>query len=527
MPALYDYVVWYAEQTPDAEATVHDGKRQSYRELRTRVDALARAMLASGVRSGDRVATLAAPNPHYYETFLASVSIGAIWLGLNPRYRLEELCYSSGDSRPNLLFASSRIGERSYRREIHGILERTPDLSRVVLLDDENGDNGEGSSPAIVTLSDFLEAGGSVTDAALDAARQAVSGEAPCMIVYTSGSTGKPKGALLGQTGIIAFCEAQVAGWRANPMRVLNFLPINHVGCVVDVTCPALIAGGCVVFLEDFSPQQSLQLMQDEKITLWGSVPSVFQLQLAESDFENYDLSAVQMIFWGGAAMPRETIERLLGFGCPLATNYGMTESGSAIAAIPPSRDPDVLADTVGWPFPGVEVRLVKSDGDLASGDDVGEIQCRSVQNMLGYWERPQATTETLSSDGWLSTGDLGRRNADGSYSIVGRVKEMYKSGGYNVYPREIEVTLESHPAVEVAAVVSAPDPLWQEVGVAYVTANQAVTPATLLDYCRDRLANYKLPKLLVVADELPLLPIGKVDKVSLKKQAAETYQPA
>jgi acyl-CoA synthetase (AMP-forming)/AMP-acid ligase II len=352
MPSLYDYVAWYAEQTPDAEATVHDGRRQSYSELRARVDALARAMLASGVRAGDRVATLAAPNPHYYETFLASVSIGAIWLGLNPRYRLEELCYSSGDARPNLLFASSRIGERSYRSEIQGILERTPDLSRVVLLDDADDDNGEGASPAIVSLSDFLEASGSVTDAALDAAHRAVSGEAPCMIVYTSGSTGKPKGALLRQAGIIAFCEAQVAGWPADPMRVLNFLPINHVGCVVDVTCPVLIAGGCVVFLEDFSPQQSLQLMQDEKITLWGSVPSVFQLQLTEPNFENYDLSAVQMIFWGGAAMPRETIQRLLGFGCPLATNYGMTESGSAITAIPPSRDPDVLADTVGWPFP-------------------------------------------------------------------------------------------------------------------------------------------------------------------------------
>jgi acyl-CoA synthetase (AMP-forming)/AMP-acid ligase II len=143
---------------------------------------------------------------------------------------------------------------------------------------------------------------------------------------------------------------------------------------------------------------------------------------------------------------------------------------------------------------------------------------------MLGYWGRPEATRETLLEDGWLATGDVGRRNTDGSYSIVGRVKEMYKSGGYNVYPREVEDAIEGHPAVAMAAVVGVEDPLWQEVGVAYVVPRGTLTPERVEAHCRERLANYKIPKLFVMIDELPLLPIGKVDKVALTRRATEDY---
>lgn len=224
--------------------------------------------------------------------------------------------------------------------------------------------------------------------------------------------------------------------------------------------------------------------------------------------------------------MPRELITRLLDFDRPLGTNYGLTESGSAVTVIPPARDVDLLEKTVGWPFPGAEVRLVDKAGAPVADGEAGEIQSRSIYNMLGYWRRPEASAETISADGWLATGDLARRNPDGSYSIVGRVKEMYKSGGYNVYPREVEQVIESHPAVDMAAVVSAPDPVWQEVGVAYVLPGGELSTEELRAWCRERLANYKLPKLFVVVEELPLLPIGKVDKVTLTQRAGRDYQP-
>jgi acyl-CoA synthetase (AMP-forming)/AMP-acid ligase II len=519
---ISDYVAWHAQRRPEEEAAVLDAARLDYRELNTRVDALARALIAAGVGKGDRVATLATPSLDYYVAFLAAASIGAIWLGLNPRYRLEELCYASGDAKPCILLARAAIGDRDYGDDLAAIMQRTPSLKVLVHLDSP----GDTRSSESVPLEDFLHAGEAITTDQLTTRRAGCDAGDPCLIVYTSGSTGKPKGALLSHEAIVTFCLAHNRGWPAHPMRVLNYFPINHVGCVIDVSCPTLVAGGTIVFLEEFSPRRSLELIEQEKITLWGSVPSVFQLQLAEPDFDRYDLSTVQMIFWGGAAMPAETVRRLLEFGVPLATNYGMTESGSAITAVPPSRDIDVLAGTVGWPFPGVEVQLVDSKGAVVAEDETGEIHARSAQNMLGYWERPDATAETLSADGWLATGDLARRNADGSYTIVGRAKEMYKSGGYNVYPREVEQVIESHPDVTMAAVVSTEDPIWQEVGVAYVVRHGTISAEELTGYCRERLANYKLPKRFILQEELPLLPIGKVDKVTLKQMAARLDAP-
>lgn len=522
-PRISDYVAWFADHTPDAEAMVLNGARTSYAEFGERVDALAKALLEAGVRKGDRVATLATPSPEYFESFLATASIGAIWLGLNPRYQLEELCYAAGDSEPSILLTRSVIGDRDYSVEISALKERTSSLRSVVVFERDAEHAPEFATP----YRKFIADGERCSGAALESARKQCGGRDPCMIVYTSGSTGKPKGALLHHEGIVAFSREQNRIWPVSPMRALNYFPINHIGCVVDLSCPTLVVGGSIVFLEDFSPRRSLELMEQERITLWGSVPSTFQLQFAEPRFESFDLSAVQMIIWGGAAMPRELITRLLDFDCPLATNYGMTESGSAITVIPPTRDVDLLEKTVGWPFPGTEVRLVDRNGEpVADGED-GEIQSRSIYNMLGYWRRPDASAETLSPEGWLATGDLGRRNPDGSYSIVGRVKEMYKSGGYNVYPREVEQVIESHPAVEMAAVVSTEDRVWQEVGVAYVLPNREVSSEELRAWCRDRLANYKLPKLFVIVAQLPLLPIGKVDKVTLTQRAERDYQPS
>jgi acyl-CoA synthetase (AMP-forming)/AMP-acid ligase II len=214
--------------------------------------------------------------------------------------------------------------------------------------------------------------------------------------------------------------------------------------------------------------------------------------------------------------MPRNLIERLARI-CPrLATNYGMTETTSAITVIEPTTDIAVLSNTVGFPFPGVELRVVDERGCVCPSAGSGEIQTKSQNNFLGYWRRPDATEAAFTADGWFRTGDLGELRTDGRLRLVGRIKEMYKSGGYNVYPREIELVLEGHPAVAVAAVVPALDPLWQEIGVAYVVPRSPVTPEELESYCRNHLANYKVPKRILIEAYLPLLPIGKVDKRAL-----------
>lgn len=521
LPRISDYVAYYADVSPAAEAAVLGEIRTSYAELSSQVDAVARALLAAGVVKGDRVATLAPPSPDFLVSFLATASVGAIWVGLNPRYQLGELIHVTHDSEPKLLLARSQIGTRNYAEEIAAILAATPSLKTVATF------NGEPPVSGATAWADFLAAGNSLAEDELQKARQSCGGRDPCMIVYTSGSTGRPKGALLHHQGIVEFSLAQNRCWPVSTNRCLNYFPINHVGCVVDVSTPALVASGCLIFMEQFDPEQALAAMEREHVTIWASVPSAFTMQLALPNLDDFNLSAVELIVWEGAAMPAETINRLLGFGKPLATNYGMTETTSGITILEPTRGAELLTSSVGSAFPGVEIRLMGNDGYPVAPGEAGEVQARSIYNMLGYWRRPEATDETLPSDGWLRTGDLAVQRPDGRYRIVGRLKEMFKSGGYNVYPREIEQAIEAHPLVDAAAVVSIDDALWQEVGVAFVLPSGAVTRSDLERHCREHLANYKVPKHFVLVEELPLLPIGKVDKKALQQMAADEFRPA
>ncbi len=509
-----DLIRAIAAHDPGAEALVLGECRWTYGELTQAVDALARALLAAGVGHGDRVATLCTPHPDFVVAFLATASIGAIWVGLNPRYRRGELDYVLNDAEPKVLLTRTRIDDRDYADDLVALTGDRPGLVLAATL------NGDPLFAGAITYTDLIAKGASISDADLAAARAATGGRDACMIVYTSGSTGKPKGALLCHQGICEFSRAQNTLWPVSPARILNYFPINHIGSVIDVTCPVLAVGGAVIFLEHFETREALRLASVEKCTLWGSVPSVLQMQLALPDFDTYDLSAVQLILWEGAAIPADVLDRLLALGPPLATNYGMTETTSAITALPPTRDREVLLNTVGPAFPGVEVRLVKADGREAATGEEGEVWARSGWNMLGYWRRPDATAQTITPDGWLRTGDTAICRTDGSYRIIGRIKEMYKSGGYNVYPREVEDVLEAHPAVSLAAVVGVADPLWGESGVAYVVTHMPVDSTALDAHCRARLANYKAPKRILLRDMLPLLPNGKVDKLVLKADA-------
>jgi len=513
---ISDYAHHYAVRAGASTAVRLGGTALSYARLAEEIDATALALLALGVRKGDRVATLQTPRPEFFTAFLATASIGAVWVGLNPRYRLGELLAVIRDARPRVLLTRASIDGRSYRGDLEAIAAELGGALQIVVFE------GEAAVAAARSHAEFIAGGASVSHETLSGARHDCGGRDPCLIVYTSGTTGAPKGAVLHHAGLVRFSLAQNVLWPLNPVRVLNYFPINHVGCVADMACPALVAGGEQVFLEHFDVEASLHLMAEWQVTLWGSVPSVFQMQLASPACARTDFSSVQLIVWEGAAMPRDDIVRLRRICPSLATNYGMSETTSAVTVVEPTDNLDVLADSVGFPFPGVEVRLADRDGLDAALGQPGELWARSDLNMLGYWSNPTATAEALSSDGWLRTGDLAVRRPDGRYRIVGRIKEMYKSGGYNVYPREIESVLEQHPAVAAVAVTAASDPLWQEVGVAFVVARGSITEEELIAWCHERLANYKVPKRVVFLDSLPLLPIGKVDRQALRLRALQ-----
>lgn len=513
---ISDFIFAHAQTQPDAVAVVLGERRWTYAALAAAIDALARAMAAAGVVHGDRVATLQTPHPDYLIALLATASIGGIWVGLNPRYQLAELRHIVEDAAPKLLLARSEVMDRSYERELVELCAGLPAIERLVIFD------GDPEVPGAMTMAAFLRGGHAYPPARLEEVRAGVGWRMPCLIVYTSGSTGQPKGAVLHHAGINEFCEAQNRLWPLEPHRVLSYFPINHIGGVVDTVLPCIAAGGTVVFMEQFDPAACLALMVREAVTLWISVPSVFQMQLDLPNFADYDLSAVQLIVWEGAEMPVGMIERLLRTCPKLATNYGMTETTSAITVVAPTDDIALLSRSVGQAFPNVEIRLTNADGFVVAEGAEGEVQTRSALNLLGYWRRPDATEACFTADGFFRTGDLAVQRPDGSYRLVGRLKEMYKSGGYNVYPREVETVLEQHPAVALAAVVVRADPIWQEIGVAFVQSSDEIDPQALEAHCRAHLANYKIPKIFVIERDLPTLPIGKIDKQELTRRARE-----
>ncbi len=511
---ISDYVAYHAARDGARLCMAQDDRRWTYARLGAEVDAFARALLASGVAKGDRVAMLATPRPEAFLGFLAAASIGAIFLGLNPKFPPGELGYFVEDSGSRLLlgFASDAEGEHADVLRALGAAHAC--VERVVVLGD-----GEGCT----SWDGWLAQGGSVGADRLAAARAAVGPRDPCLLVYTSGTTGRPKGALLPHGGLV-FCSVVQAGrWPASPLSGICNLPVNHIGFMGDMSSYALVAGGTMHHMERFDPHGMLELIERERLTIWGQVPTMFALALAQPDFARFDLTSLQWIIWGGARAPREMIEALrrTSPGVVVATSFGMTETTGSVTYTQPDDDLDTLSETVGRPDPHFEVRIARPDGAPVAPGEEGEIQVRGEHIMLGYWRRPEATAAAIDADGWLHTGDVALLRPDGNFALRGRMSEMYKSGGENVYPREVEQVLEAHGAVALAAVLGVRDPLYGEVGHAYVIRRPGSDPTEdeLRAFCRERLVNFKVPKRIVVADALPMLPIGKIDKVALRRE--------
>ena len=504
VPPGVSYVGWlqhHARVTPGAEAWVHDGRRATYAALHENVTRCAAGLARSGVGPGDRVAMLGAPDPRFWTILLATHALGAIWVGIGPRYTLPEILHVLTDCAPALWCTSAHVGTRDMRPEVDAVRAALPELPVVMLDRDLSTLCPEPTARS--ELPPFTAAP-----------------DTPALIVYTSGTTGKPKGALLSHRAITSFCRGQAERWQVAAPRVVMFSPINHVSASLDSCGCVLAAGGTILFLDQFDPMASLDLLEREQATVWGGMPTTLQMQLDLPGFAARDLSAVRLIAWGGAALSPATITRLQAV-CPwMATNYGLTESASAITVLAPTVDRAMLARSVGTPLPGVEMRIVDpATREPCARGEHGEIEARSALNMLGYWRDEHATRAAFTADGFIKTGDLGRLGDDGHLELRGRLRDMFKSGGYNVYPREIEAVLEALPGVRMAAVVGVPDPVWQESGVAFVEATD-LSEADLAACSRAALANYKVPKRFILVDQLPMLANGKVDRVLLSRTA-------
>lgn len=512
-----DLLTYWARRQPGAPFDHLGDARRDYRTAAADVTACARALLASGMRPGDRVAVLSTPRPEFMTLFLALSTIGGVWVGLNPGATREEIAHVLADCEPVALFTLDRFADRDYAADIAAVRAEHPGLREVVAI--------TGELPGAVT---FPEVCARAVDGPAEPSLE-VDPDGPALIIYTSGSTGRPKGAVISHRAFGAGCYLQGSRYYHRDSAVLANLPIDHVAGVMDLGCIPLAMGGCLHYQEDFDPVALLALIETERITMWGQVPTIFQIVTALPQFATTDLSSLRYVAWGGAPMPVELVARLRATGARLGTVYGLTESCVAVAYNDADADDEALASTIGRPDPRLDFRLAEASGQPVPDGTPGEVQLRNPSLMTGYLNLPEAGAGAFTDDGYLRTGDVGVRRPDGNVQLVGRLTEMFKSGGYNIHPREIESVVESHPDVEAAAVVEAPDPTYQEVGVCYLVTREGALPepAELAEHCRESLARYKVPKRFFMVTELPRLSVGKIDRSRLRARArADTAQP-
>jgi fatty-acyl-CoA synthase len=492
------------------------GRTLTYAALEDRAARAATSFAELGVGRDDRVAILCRNRIEFFEIMFACAKLGAILVPLNWRAPSGELAPLLDDCMPKLL---------AYGREdaaVAAALYR-PDLIFVAL--DQYGPPA--SSPAGASSSDAgagrRGAGGPYYyEALLNEHSPLVSeqrwlADAIWSLLYTSGTTGLPKAVIqtFQMAAVNAFHATQAFGVRGAD-RTANFLPLFHTAGIHLLAMPTLIAGGTVRVLPSFDAERVLA-MAPALDTFFG-VPAIYQ-QLAQSDaFEHADLANVRAWGCGGAPLPDALVERFAAKGVRVCNGYGMTETGPTAFVAAPEYALSKIG-SVGKPQILLEARIVNDNGaDVAEGE-TGEIWMRGAGLTPGYWRRPEENARTFTTDGWLKSGDIGRRDADGCYYVAGRIKEMYISGGENVYPAEIENTLAHHPDIIEAAIIGVPDARWGEVGCAFVVlrGDKVLDAVALTLFCRDRIAAYKVPARFIAVAELPRNASGKVQKQMLQ----------
>lgn len=473
------------------------GRRWSYREMDVEADLWAALLRGLGVGRGDRVAVLAGNRSEVIHLFFACGRIGAALVPLNWRLQPAELSVVLGDAAPRLLFVEAAFREAA--EEALRLAGGAPDPPRPVLLDlDHDG-------PRLLAA-----------DAA-PAPPVEPGPEDPLLVLYTSGSTGRPKGAVLPRRQLFYNAVATTTAWELGSADVAPIsTPLFHTGGWNVFATPLWHRGGTVVLLDGFAADDFLRALREERCTMALTVPTQLLL-LMESPLWGVELPALRTFVSGGAPCPASVVERVRAAGYRMHEGYGLTECGPNCFAI---SDEEALArpGSVGWPVPFLEMRLVDEEGRDVPDGEPGELWLRGPQRFSGYLNDPARTAEALAEGGWLRTGDLAVRDADDAYRICGRRKEMFISGGENVFPGEVEAALADCQGVAESVVIGMPDALWGEVGCAFVTprAGASLTETDLLAHARTRLAGYKVPKRIVFVDSVPRLGSGKPDRRAL-----------
>ena len=519
-----------AEAVVDRNGPGGTTTRWSFDRLADEVATATRAVMASGIEPGDRVAIWAPNCAEWIVAALGAVGAGAVLVPLNTRYKGAEAAYILRASGARILFTVQGFLGTDYPAllaEAEATGEPVPDLERVVVLRSDGADAGGFAGPSAartVGWADFL-AEAERCEAEVAAGRTAsLTSDDLSDLVFTSGTTGHPKGAMTthGQTLRTFATWAEVVGLRAGD-RYLIVNPFFHTFGYKAGILACLMAGATMVPEPIFDVDVVLQRVADERITVLPGPPTIFQSILDHPKRDAYDLATLRLVVTGAAVVPVELVESLwseMGIETVL-TAYGLTEATGTVTMCRRGDSAEVISATSGRAIPDVEVRIVDADGNEVASGEPGEIVVRGYNVMSGYFQDAAATAAAIDADGWLHTGDVGFVDGAGNLAITDRLKDMYVSGGFNVYPAEVEAVLRRHPAVGQVAVVGVPDHRMGEIGLAVVVPAPGADATDLSDglpaFAKEQLANFKVPRRVEVVDALPTNASGKVLKRELR----------
>jgi fatty-acyl-CoA synthase len=482
-----------ARLTPDKTALVEapSGRRFSYAALDRRARAMARLWSDCGCAPGDRVSILSENRVEYLDAFFAAGKSGVVLAPLSTRLTAPELAGQIADAAPRIVL---------YSHAWAALASETQKLvaaERWLLLDDlPLEDVGQALFPAVRRAPEDL-----------------------WCLLYTSGTTGKPKGVMLPHRMVLWNAYNTAASWQLRDDDIAPvFTPLYHAGGLAVFLTPLFVMGGTIVLHQRFDPPAVWQWIERERATVIFGVPTIFKMLREAPEFATVDLSSVRWAISGGAPLPRYLIDEYRARGIVFKQGYGMTEAGVNCFAMT-AQDATAKAGSIGKPMLFTEASVRDAEGRELPAGETGELWLRGPHVCSGFWNQPEATAAAIDREGWLHTGDLAHCDPDGFYYIDGRIKDMFISGGVNVYPAEIEKALLEHPAIRDAAVLGVPDPTWGEVGVAFLVwqPGAALPEAEILAYLESRLGRYKLPKAIRALDALPRTPYGKVIKAELR----------
>lgn len=530
------FLEYWAEKTPDKEYLVYSDRdlRYTWKEFNERVDAMAKGFLSLGLKSGDNIGVWATNVPDWPTIFYAAAKIGCVLVTINTNYKVNELEYILKNADIKALFMSEGVFDGNF---VEMVYELIPELKH---LTDKNLQNanfpelknivfiGEEKYVGMYTTSELLSTGFGQTNEELDEVKSKVSCYDVVNMQYTSGTTGFPKGVMLTHHNIVNngyFCGEGMEFTQDD--KLCCCVPLFHCFGIVLATMNCLTHGSTQVMLERFDALLVLASVDKEKCTALYGVPTMFIAELEHPMFDQFDVSSLRTGIMAGSLCPMELLKRVtekLNIK-HITSVYGLTESSPGMTHTTIDDSFEVRCTTVGKEFPFTEVKIINPDtGEECKTGEQGEICCRGYLVMKGYYKNPKATSDAIDNEGWLHSGDLAMKDENGYYHITGRIKDMIIRGGENIYPKEIEDYLYKMPEVKDVQVVGVASEKYGEEVAAFIILkeNQNLSEEEVKQFCREKIARYKIPKFVFFVNEYPMTGSGKIQKYKLRELASE-----